>query len=306
MRNFPVWFKMIMLTLLVIALTFEHRWESWLAPLSDPLEKRLLNLFNVLLNFLTFTLSFNLLIIMLVAVYRRRKRLMPNQVDNMVIGLENIYYIILTVSILIGIAGFFGFAPKELFTSLSIVAAAIAVISKDFISEIISGMIIAFSKELSIDDYIKIGDQKGKIIDITLTKIALLNDDDDVIFLPNNKVYTSEIVNYTKKEIKKVNIDFEVDIKAFRTIEELEADLTQELADYREHIVPRSYALKVVGIRKDSLSMKFQYVLHQIDRDLERDIRRKTARRVVNYVKNNLSTAAIQDQAASATEQGKA
>ena len=74
-----------------------------------------------------------------------------------------------------------------------------------------------------INDYVKIGTVKGKIIDINLTKIALLNDDDDVIFLPNNRVFTSDIINYTRREIRKVSVDFEMDLKALHTVEELDA-----------------------------------------------------------------------------------
>ena len=44
-----------------------------------------------------------------------------------------------------------------------------------------------FSKELNIDDYVKIGDYKGKILDINLSKVVLQNDDDDILYLPNDK-----------------------------------------------------------------------------------------------------------------------
>ncbi|MCB9293915.1 MAG: mechanosensitive ion channel [Lewinellaceae bacterium] len=141
----------------------------------------------------------------------------------------------------------------------------------------------------TIDDYIRIGDQKEKVIDINFTKIALLNEDDDVIFIPNAKFFSSEIVNYTKREIKKVNIEFEVLIQNIKTVEELEADLIHAISDYEIHIERGSYNLRIVEIRKDSLSLKFQYdFLREINRELEREIRRKTARRIVNYVKQNL------------------
>jgi small-conductance mechanosensitive channel len=139
---------------------------------------------------------------------------------------------------------------------------------------------------------VKIGEHKGKITDINLTKIALLNEDDDVIFIPNNKVFSSEIVNYTRREIKKVSIEFEVLIAAIQTVEELESDLARSIQEYEAHIEPQSYNLKVVDIRKDSVSLKFQYVLRETNRELEREIRRKTVRRVVNYIKPVSNTTA--------------
>lgn len=296
MRHWSTIIKLTALALLIGLLMLQHRWESLLDIFSDPLQQRMESFFGALLHFFIFMLVLNLGIHLLIGIYRRSKKLKPARADNVVLGLQNVYYILLALAVIITIAASFGYAPAELFTSLSIVAAAIAIISKDFISEIISGMIIAFSKEVAIDDYVKIGDQKGRIIDITLTKIALLNEDDDIIFLPNNKVYTSEIVNYTRKQIKKVSIEFELNIQALETVEELEADLIEAISDYRQHIEADSYNLKVVEIRKDSLTLKFQYVLHQINRELEREIRRKTVRRVTNHVKQNLAVSTKREE----------
>ena len=243
----------------------------------------------LIIGFLVFALAASLVVLVLSFFYRKRKRLPAGKKDNVIIGLENIYYLLLTFALFMTILGFWGIDLRTLFTTLSIVAAAIAIISKDYISEIISGIIISFSREIGIDDYVKIGEHKGKITDINFTKIALLNEDDDVIFIPNNKVFTSEIVNYTRREIKKVSIEFSVMIASVKTVEALEKDLTKSIAEYQDHIVPKSYNLKVVDIQKDALNLKFQYVLREINRELEREIRRKTVRRIVNYVKSNLS-----------------
>lgn len=279
MGRLATFLKIISLVLFIGIKFFSPEWISFLNPPALPVE--------VLLNFLIFAIALHLLIQLLIYFYRKGKKLQSGQIDNVIVGLQNAYYIIFALAFILSIAAALGFPPGQFFTSLSIVAAAIAIISKDFLSEIISGMIITFSREVEIDDYVKIGTQKGKIIDITLTKIALLNEDDDVIFLPNHMVYNSEILNYTRKQIKKVSIEFELNIQALKTVEALESDLIDVLSDYRENIVRESYNLKVVDIRKDSLDLKFQYVLHRINRELEREIRKKTVRRVVNYVKQH-------------------
>ncbi|MCB9319384.1 MAG: mechanosensitive ion channel [Lewinellaceae bacterium] len=203
--------------------------------------------------------------------------------DNVVVGLQNVYFIIVTLFTLLTIAGFW-FDIWHLLTSLTVVAAAIAIISKDYLSEIISGIIITFSHEVRINDYIRVGDQKGKIIDITLTKIAMLNDDDDVIYIPNNQVYSSQIINYTQRELKKVNIEFETPVEVVGRIEDLELDLIHELDEFDHLIVKDSYWLKVVDIKRDHLSFKFSYVLKQLNRDHETQIRKKTVRKVVDFI----------------------
>lgn len=244
---------------------------------------------SLVTGFIVFALSASLAVAILSFLYRSNKKLPPSKNDNVLLGLRNIYYILLTGAAIVTLLGFWSIDLKTLFTSLSIVAAAIAIISKDYVSEIISGIIISFSREVTIDDYVKIGEHKGKIIDINFTKIALLNEDDDVIFLPNNKVFSSEIVNYTRREIKKVSIEFEVLVSSVQSMEALEADLIRSVEEYKAHILPESYNLKVVDIRKDSLSLKFQYILQEINRELEREIRRKTVRRVIDYIKPKMA-----------------
>jgi small-conductance mechanosensitive channel len=274
--------KLLVLGLLITAQLTRSEWK-------DRLSVPLANFTFVLLDFLVFAFAANLLIVLLSAFYRKQKKIPRGSADNVLRGLENIYYILFTGAVIMTVLGFWGIDYSRLFTSLSIVAAAIAILAKDFIAEIISGIIISFSREVHIGDYLKIGDYKGKITDINFTKIALLNDDDDVIFIPNSTVFSSEIINYTKKGIRRVNIEFEVNIQHLKTIEAFEADLIETLADYHQHIEKNSFALKTVKIKKDSLDLKFQYVLHRIDRDLERKIRRRTVRRIVNYVTAHLA-----------------
>lgn len=283
-RIVSVLIRMIILIGLLVLRLYYHKWLLKFEINPEPIE--------LLIGFAIFALSANLVAVLLSLWYRKSKGIPRNQPDNFIVGLQNLYYILLSLAIIVLVFGFLGVPPRELFTSLSIVAAAIAIVSKDYISEIISGMIISFSKEVSIGDYIKIGTHKGKIIDLNLTKIVFLNDDDDILYIPNTTVFNSEIVNYTRKQVKRVNIEFEVDLKAIKNVEALEADLIETVKDYQEHIQPGSFALKIGDIKKDSVTLKFQYTLNQINRELEQDIRRKTVRRVVNYVKKNLNAAA--------------
>ncbi|GAA5219436.1 hypothetical protein GCM10025777_00660 [Membranihabitans marinus] len=220
--------------------------------------------------------------------YKRKKNLGAGKYDNVTLGLKNIYYLFLTGALISAILAGFGVDYKTFFTSISIVAAAIAIVSKDYIVDIISGIILSFSSYIKINDYVKVGEEKGRIIDMTLSKTLLLNDEDDIIAISNNKVFTSEITNYTRKASKKVSIDFEINLHALDTIEKLEQELIRSLDDYNKYIVEDSFQFKIVEIHKDSLSLKFQYVLKRMNRPIEKDIRTKTVRRVVNLIMENM------------------
>ncbi len=241
----------------------------------------------IVIKFLAFILALDILNDLLKYFYRRRVHLKSDQHDNITQGLNNIYLLLVIGACLVTVTAFFGLNPKELFTSLSIVAAAIAIISKEYISDIISGMFIAFSKDVTIDDLVKIGDHTGKIIDIGISKTALLNDDDDLIYVPNHKFFVGEVTNYTKSPVRTTSLEFELELHRLTTLEALETALTRSLDLYKEYLEPNSFNLKVVHVYKDYLHLKFQYILNVSDRDMEKVIRRKTVRRVVDFIREH-------------------
>ena len=217
-------------------------------------------------------------------VYRIRKKLAYKFTDNVIVGVNNVYYLIVTIGVIIMLFGFWGIDMGKLLTSLSIFAAALAIISKEFVASIISGIIISFSNDINIDDYVKIGNNKGKILDINLAKISLLNEDDDIIFIPNDKVYMSDIINYTRRDIKKVSIDFELDLLHLTSITSLEDALKNNIKEFLHLIEPNTVALKIVDIHKDYILFKFQFKLKEVNRELEKIIRKKTVRIIVDII----------------------
>lgn len=220
-------------------------------------------------------------------LYKRRKGIHRDRNDNVTLGLKNLFYILQTGGVIVIGLAMFGVDYRTFFTSISIVAAAIAIVSKDYIVDIISGIILSFSSYIKTDDYIKTGEISGKVIDMTLSKILLLNDDDDIIAVPNNKAFANEIINYTRKASKKVSIEFELKLVSLRTVEELETSLIQVLEEFKSYIQEDSYYLRIEKISADNISLKFQYILNRMNRTIEKEIRKKTVRRVVNFVKEN-------------------
>lgn len=217
-------------------------------------------------------------------IYRSRNRLENIIHDGFLVGLRNLFIIFSALVVGATLFGFFGIDFKTLFTTLSIVAAAIAIVTKEFINDILIGVFLGFSKDFEIGDYVKIDDQKGKIVQIGLTKLKLLNDDDDLLIIPNSKVYQNEVTNYTKRDIRILSIDFQIALSKITSIDELENELIHTLDSFREFIHEDSFLLKIVEVKKEHLDLKFQYRLKNLDREMQQQIRRKTVRHVLSYV----------------------
>lgn len=229
-----------------------------------------------------FLLLLDFIQLVVIFLYRRRKRIRGS--DNFIVGIGHIYSIVLVMGLIIGVLSLLRIDPKSLLTSISIVFAGLAIITKEYVSNMITGMINTFSGEISIGDNISIGLHKGKVLDVTLQKVHLLNDDDDVIYIPNTLFHTMEVVNYTKRLIKRTSVEFEIGISHLNNVEEIEKMLIETLSPFNDMIQEDSYYLRTAEVRKDYVLMKFQYILKVPNKEMERVIRRKTVRQVVEFI----------------------
>ena len=146
-------------------------------------------------------------------------------------------------------------------------------------------MYLTFAKVVNIGDTVEIADSKGKILDITLTNVHLLNDDDDIIYIPNNKVFSNEIINYTRRQLKKSNVDFEIDISYVPTAESLENSILASLGELSNLIQPDSAILKVQSIKQEYTAFKFQYVLlDPLNKEHDKKVKRHVIRFIVQLI----------------------
>jgi len=231
-----------------------------------------------LTNALALFLSANLLIslgwLIIISWYIRKNQLKTNVKDNFVLGINRISSVLNTAFFIVAVMLFFDIHPKQFLTSISIVAAAIALLFRDYITNMINGLIIMFSDQLSLGDHIVIGEHSGKIQDITLVNVVMLNDDDDVILIPNSSIFTSLIVNQSKQNIKKVTVEFELDHKHLLTLDVLEQRLQNVLSPYNDAITQGTFLLRTLEIKKDMARFKVQLLLSMQDKKTERAIRR--------------------------------
>jgi small-conductance mechanosensitive channel len=282
MRRFTLLFKLFILIGLTI-MSLESIAISDLLPPLKPKYRDTIDFYgNTVIALAIFLLILDFIQVGLVKLYKKRNHIKHD--DNFVIGVSHIYNILMVGGLFIGLLSLFKVEVKELFTSISIVFAGLAILTKDYVANMLSGMIITFSGHLRIGDQVMIGKHKGKIMDLTLQNIHLRNEDDDYVYIPCNTVFFTDVINYTKMTIKRTSIEFEVNAKNLESVEHLEKTLIETLEPFHDKIDPESYYLRVAEILKDRVLLKFQYILKDPNRDLERIIRRKTVRRVVQIV----------------------
>ena len=241
----------------------------------------------------TFPVSFMLMSYVVIGFikifYRVRKSLPINQNDNITTGLDNIFSLLIVVSLFFLILTFAGVSIIQFFTSISIVAAAIAIISKEYLSAIISGFIISFNDIINIGDYVQFNEQKGRIKDITLLKTYIESDQGELIIMNNDKAFFSDMINYSRSNRRRVNIKFEIGANAMTSIDEFEAELLELLKEYEKYIVEDSILLRIEELKADKILFILYYTISELEPNIEKQIRKQTSRKIVRYVQSNIS-----------------
>ncbi len=275
--NTKILFNIITFILSFIILIYAH-WEIIET-------KSLQRILQSSVRFILFFTSLSILRHLVIYYYKKNKKLTSSESDNFIAALTNLYYIIMFFGVVALFLTFFDIDFKDLITSLSIVAAALAIISKDYLSNIISGLITVFSREVEIDNYIQINNHRGRVKSITLAKVILLNDDGDLVYIPNNNIYSGEFINFSKRKVGSSSIDFELSTNNKLSANSLLESLKKGMEEYDEYILPKSYNLRVEQIKHDFIFFKFQYSLKKPNIKLQREIRKKVKEDILQILK---------------------
>jgi small-conductance mechanosensitive channel len=235
----------------------------------------------------TFFLGLNLMLsfarIVVISWYLRKHRHRSLNRNNFVLGINRISSILNTCIFVVAIMILFDIDIRHMFVSLSIVAAALAVLSKDYITNMCNGLIIMFSDRLSLGDKITVNGFSGRILDITLVNIIIENEDADVVVVPNSVVFSSIVLNKSKKHIRRITIEFELSLIHQLSLDMLEETIKMSLEPFSDHIDGNSFLLKILDIKKDLVYCKAQLVVPRRDKEIEDGIRRAMLDSVLSF-----------------------
>ncbi|WP_316747815.1 mechanosensitive ion channel family protein [Pedobacter gandavensis] len=224
--------------------------------------------------FLGPSLLVSILRLVVIYWYIKKHRLKKTIKDNFILGINRVVSIFNTVFFALALTALFSVNPLDLVFSVSIVAAALAVTFKDYITSMINGLIIMFSDRLSLGDYIKLGEHEGKILDITLTNMILQNEDSDMVIIPNSVAFGSVIVNQSKQNTKKLSIEFDLSLRYSYTPDFLEEYLNKAIENDVDNVVEGGLSIKTIAINKDVAIFKVMVLLKHYDKVKERAVRR--------------------------------
>ena len=122
--------------------------------------------------------------------------------------------IICYIIILITVLSRLGISTTGLIAFFSAALAAVALALKDSIADVASGIILLFTRPFVTGDFIEFSSYKGTVQKIDLIHTKILTYDDTNVIVPNSRITTSEINNYTEHPVMRVVVKVPVHYSA--------------------------------------------------------------------------------------------
>ena len=131
----------------------------------------------------------------------------------------------LKVVIVICLIGYLGIDTSGLAALVASLGVCVGLAVNGTLSNLAGGAMLLITRPFSIGDYIAAQGNEGVVeaIHIVSTKIVTL--DNKVVYLPNGALSTGNIVNYSEKELRRVDLDFSVNGNDPRKVEAVLLDI---------------------------------------------------------------------------------
>lgn len=116
----------------------------------------------------------------------------------------------LKVLVVIALIGYVGIDTSAITALIASLGVGVGLAINGTLSNFAGGILILITRPFKDDDYIDACGYSGTVEDIRICHTKLRTTDNKVVYLPNGKLSTSEIVNYTEKDLRRVDLTFSI------------------------------------------------------------------------------------------------
>ncbi|WP_066801631.1 mechanosensitive ion channel family protein [Moraxella oblonga] len=152
--------------------------------------------------------------------------------------LKNLISVLIMVLALATILAQFGFDIVSLVAGLGIVGLAVGFAAQSTLANFIAGITILVEQSFQVGDWIRIKNQEGRVVKISLRATQILDRDNIIIIIPNATMSSSDVVNLTSKKMIRFDVPTRIELDA--SIEDARQAILKALA--KDEVVLRQPA----------------------------------------------------------------
>lgn len=187
-------------------MTLEEIWNSikaWL--ISDALWTTIIKVF---LSIVILIVSFKIIN----AIARKiEKNSEKHHADKTIMRtLAYVFKLGMKIVVTITLIGFLGIDTSGLTALIASMGVCIGLAVNGAVANLAGGVLLILTRPFRVDDYIEAQGYGGTVDEIHITYTKLIAPDNKVIYLPNGALSNGNIVNYSEKDIRRVELKFSI------------------------------------------------------------------------------------------------
>ena len=207
--------------------------KEWLATLWETVKNTVMANWHTVLRFLLVLVIGAIAVRLLLSIVKRvlngEKSKLKGAAANFLVSIAKAALVCLYVIILLATLGV---DTTSLVAIFSVLTLAISLSVQGVISNLASGIMLVFTKPFEEGDYVDIGGTAGTVEFINMTCTRLKTPDNKVIVIPNSTVTSSNIINYSTKDTRRLDLTFSVAYGS--DVEQVKAVILSVIAKHAE------------------------------------------------------------------------
>ena len=112
--------------------------------------------------------------------------------------------------VVVCLIGFLGIDTSALTALIASFGVCIGLAVNGALSNIAGGVLILVTRPFKVDDFIEAQGTSGTVTDINMTATRVVTPDNKVVYIPNGPLANGNIVNYSEKDTRRVDITFAI------------------------------------------------------------------------------------------------
>lgn len=164
-----------------------------------------------------------LLVIAVVKKLVKKNSTKSRKIDNSAASfITSIVALVAYVALMLVVIASLGFSTEGIIAALSSVMLAIALGLQNTLASLANGILLIFTKPFKAGDFVDIGGTSGTVKEIKLFSVKLVTTDNLTIVIPNNTVFGSTIINYSKMPMRRLElvipVTYSADVKKVKEL----------------------------------------------------------------------------------------
>ncbi|MBE5730475.1 MAG: mechanosensitive ion channel family protein [Clostridiales bacterium] len=118
--------------------------------------------------------------------------------------------IALKVLIVVCLIGYVGIDTSGIAALIASLGVGVGLAVNGTLSNFAGGVLLILTRPFKVDDYIEAGGYEGTVEDIHIVFTIIRTVDNKLVYVPNGTLSTSTIVNYTAKDLRRLDLTFSI------------------------------------------------------------------------------------------------